>query len=236
MFKFFRSLGIGKEKNWVVGDKSKGFCPHCSQLVETTWCNKEVSYVGVEPVVFVSTCDNCSSIVSCPDQDVERILLAAEELKSTQEIFGSVRGYVPEKEKSEIEIDVVLDNDLEAKNALIEAFGADIIEEVGKGDVSVVEAENSSNFQSISSLLGDQNESFQNLLRRKEKIGCKLWVNWLKFENGTTVPCNEIVSLSEDWDINGSNESVIHELEEKLVFISETEKIAILMIQKINKK
>lgn len=237
MFKFFRVWGLGKEekeKIWVVGDKSKGFCKHCATLVETTWINKEVLYAGMSSFVFVSTCDTCNSIVSCLDQDIEETLIN-DELKRNQEIFGSVRGSVKGSDTETETSSIVIDNDVEAKNAFLEAFGDDIIGEVGKGNVSVVES-GSDNYQTISSLLGDQNESFQNILRRKEKIGCKLWVNWLKFENGITIPCNEIVSLSEDWNIVGSNESVIHELEEKIVFLSGTDKVAILMIQKLNKK
>lgn len=239
MFKLFRVFGLGKDevkekKSYTEGDKSKGLCPSCSTIVDSTWINKQIEFAGIETKVLVSVCNVCENVICSDDKDVTEVLKEMD-FRQSQETFSSVRG-APKSDIGEIiESEVVIDNDLEAKNAFLDAFGEDVLQGVGKGDVSIVNSDDGHQ-ESISSLLGDTGESFHNILRKKEKVGCKLWVNWLKHDNGEAVPCNEIVSLLGDWNIDGTNEKTVHELEEKLVLLSGTDKIAILMIQKISNK
>lgn len=239
MFKLFRVFGLGKDeikekKSYTEGDKSKGLCPSCSTVVDSTWFNKQIEFAGIETKVLVSVCDVCETVIGSNDEDVTEALKEIDFRKS-QETFSSVRGASKPHLEEIVETEVVIDNDIEAKNAFLEAFDEGVLQGVGKGDVSVINSADS-NQESISSLLGETGESFHNILRKKEKIGCKLWVNWLKHDNGEAVPCNEIVSLSGDWNIDGTNEKIIHELEEKLVLLSGTDKIAILMVQKVSNK
>lgn len=241
MLKLFRVFGRNKEetkeRKFTEGDKSRGLCPHCSTVVDTTWTNREVEMAGFNTVILASICDHCNTLISCEDAQIEKYLKESIN-KNSQEMFGSVRGFnkAPESEDTST-IPVVIDNDIEAKNAFMEAFGEDVLSGVGKGNVNIVNStgELIDNKNPISSLLSDDVESFHNLLRKKEKTACKVWVNWLKYDIDSVIPCNEIVSLSDDWVFDGTNELVIHELEEKLVSLSGTDKIAILMIQKIKK-
>ncbi len=239
MFKLFRVFGLGKDdikekKSYTEGDKSKGLCPNCSTVVETTWLNKQFEFAGVEKKVLVSICDVCETIIGSEDKEMTQAIKDID-TRQSQETFSSVRGSIKTSIEDIGEAEVVIDNDIEAKNAFLNAFDEDVLQGVGKGDVSIINS-GDSHQESISSLLGEPGESFHNILRKKEKIGCKLWVNWLKHDNGEAIPCNEIISLAGDWSIDAANETTIHELEEKLVLLSGTDKVAILMVQKIKNK
>lgn len=240
MFSLLKIFGIGKEevknKVWVAGEKSKGVCSHCSKVVTTTWKDKDVIHAGMESKVFASVCDICQNIVHCADEEVQKALDEMD-LAHSQETFSSVRG-TPEVIIPELDIEessVVIDNDIEARNALLEAFPQDILNDVGNGDVVVVNSETLDVQKNISSLLSGNSESFKNMLRSKEKVGSKVWVNWFKHEDGVTIPCNEILTLTNDWSSTEVNEASVHEIEEKLIELSGTNKIAILMIQKMKK-
>lgn len=63
-------------KKFVEGDKSKAFCFYCSDIVQTTFCLRNVSFSdgrGTAMNILAAVCDNCQKVVAIPAQAVPAI-------------------------------------------------------------------------------------------------------------------------------------------------------------------
>ena len=69
-------------KIFQVGDKSKAFCNHCSDLVGTTFLRRDVPFSdgkGLAKSILVGACDTCGQTVSIPAQSTPAISKARKE-------------------------------------------------------------------------------------------------------------------------------------------------------------
>lgn len=66
-------------KIFIEGDRSKAFCNRCSDLVQTTFIRRDVSFSdgkGVAVNILVAVCDNCKELVAIPAQSTPAIAQA----------------------------------------------------------------------------------------------------------------------------------------------------------------
>jgi hypothetical protein len=117
---------------WKVGDKSRAICEPCGEIVDTTFCHRDVPFQRGYPIVkgiLVATCDECDKVVSIPPQSMSSIRAAKEEALG-------VSGPASAKQNA-IAIcgSMAFMNEMEALAVTIRSFGIDALtpqrEEVG---------------------------------------------------------------------------------------------------------
>ena len=58
------------------GDKSRAFCNYCADVVDTTFCHRDVPFsdgYGLAMAILVSVCDTCQKTVAIPAQSTPSI-------------------------------------------------------------------------------------------------------------------------------------------------------------------
>jgi hypothetical protein len=56
------------------GDKSKGICAQCTNVVSTTMKFSDVVLLGVKTNLLISSCDVCGNLVAIPNQNLKKRL------------------------------------------------------------------------------------------------------------------------------------------------------------------
>lgn len=204
MFKIFKNFVVSKpiDENPNIleikeGDISKCICPKCSTVVQTIAAYKDFTIEGKGLIKNLLTCVclDCNTIV-CPAKGTEKV----------------IEEYINKLDKNESSTEnIPKDDNEDSMNTFLSAFPIEVLNEVGKGEVSIVVSKD------IVS----------------EKIISKLWVSWIKLKDGKTVPCNEFFVLDGIWNTLQTSESLVNKLRDKIIKRSETNKISILFIQKI---
>lgn len=207
-----------------AGQKSKSLCDNCSTVVDTTYKYHDVP-VGkkIIPSVLVAVCNHCESVVKIPpDTEKEIDDFIASEAKE-QSLLKSGSEFIEVKSRDDVDIDLSTEEEEvikdESREDFMDAFPVEVLESVGKGNVSIITASNVSE------------EVFQDTMRKKKEIETTLWVNWIKTRNGLLIPCNEYIVISGKWDEKETRKESISELMNKVYDLSDSENVSLLMVQ-----